>query len=200
MTHNQQATSQTNTICHYTVDQYIVKLTEYHQHLAPGVLVGGYMVDAGVKRVTGYEYFDVLCETTKCLPDAVQILTPCTIGNGWLKVVNAGRFALTLFEKESGDGVRVGIDMAKLDHYPEIKTWFMKLLPKREQDTDAIIKEIRTAGQDIFTIKSVKVSPTYHGHKHTRRIAVCESCGEAYPDNGNPKCPACQGIDLYVQA
>jgi formylmethanofuran dehydrogenase subunit E len=194
---NQQTTPQANTICHFTVDQYIEKLTEYHGHLAPGLLVGGFMVDAAAKRMTEYEYFDALCETTSCLPDAIQILTPCTVGNGWLKIVNTGRFAITLYEKVSGDGVRVSIDMARLDRYPEIKSWFMKLLPKREQDTNALVNEIRAAGQDILALKTVRVSPALRG-KRLRRIVLCESCGEAYPDNGSTQCPACQGMDIYV--
>ena len=58
--------------------------------------------------------FDAICETRNCLPDAVQLLTPCTIGNGWLKVVNVGRFALTLYDKYQGEGVRVYLDPAKV--------------------------------------------------------------------------------------
>jgi formylmethanofuran dehydrogenase subunit E len=156
------------------------------------------MVDAAVKEMTRYEFFDALCESDSCLPDAIQILTPCTVGNGWLKIVNTGRFAITLYDKKSGDGIRVSVDAAKLDRYPEIKNWFMRLLPKKEQDNDALIREILAAGQEIISIKPVTVSPALCGKPPAPPIALCQSCGEAYPKNGSALCPACQGMDIYV--
>jgi len=185
-------------ICAYTVDQYIAKLTEFHGHLAPGTLIGGFMVDAAVRKVAEYEYFDAICETTSCLPDAIQLLTPCTVGNGWLKLVNTGRFAIALYDKKSGHGVRVSIDMSKLDRYPEIRNWFMRLVPKHEQDKDALISEIRAAGHQILSIKPVTVSSALRGKRPSPPIALCQSCGEAYPQNGSALCLACQGMDIYV--
>ncbi len=187
-----------NRICRYTVDQYIDKLTEFHGNLAPGLLVGGFMVDAAVEKMAEYEFFDAICESTSCLPDAIQILTPCTVGNGWLKIVDTGRFAITLYDKKSGNGVRVSVDASKLDRYPEIKNWFMRLVSKHEQDKDALIQEIRAAGTGIFSIKPVKVSPALYGKHAPPPIALCASCGEAYPQNGGALCLACQGLDIYV--
>ena len=187
-----------NAICQYTVEQYIDKLTNFHAHLAPGVLVGGFMVDAAVKRMTAYEFFDAICETPQCLPDAIQILTPCTIGNGWLKIVNTGRFALTLYDKKSGSGVRVSMDASKLERYPEIKSWFMRLVSKREQDRDALVGEIEEAGDSILAIEAVRVSPTFLVKHAPIPIALCGSCGEAYAGNGTGLCLACQGQDIYT--
>ncbi len=198
MNSTRQDTMQMNKICHYTIDQYIDKVTEFHGNLAPGLLIGGFMVDAAVKEMTEYEFFDAICESAACLPDAIQILTPCTVGNGWLKIVDTGRFAITLYDKKSGNGVRVSMDASKLDRYPEIKNWFMRLVSKHEQDKDALINEIRVAGHEIFSIKPVTVSPALRGKHAAPPIALCESCGEAYPQNGSTLCLACQGMDIYV--
>jgi formylmethanofuran dehydrogenase subunit E len=187
-----------NAICQYTVAQYIDKLTDFHTNLAPGVLVGGFMVDAAVKRMTAYEFFDAICETTLCLPDAIQILTPCTVGNGWLRIVNTGRFALTLYDKKSGNGVRVSMDASKLDRYPEIKRWFMRLVSKREQDRDALVSEIQEAGNSILSMKTVRVSPTFLVRHASTPIALCRSCNEAYFENDSELCLACQGKDIYI--
>ncbi len=46
---------------------------------------GGYG-GSGLRNLPPDILFNSLCETNKCLPDAVQLLTPCTVGNGWLKV------------------------------------------------------------------------------------------------------------------
>lgn len=189
---------QMTTIRQYTVEHYIDRLTQFHKHFAPGLLVGGFMVDAAVKRMSEYEIFDAICESASCLPDAVQILTPCTIGNGWLKIVDTGRFAITLYDKKSGHGVRVSMDVSKLGPYPEIKNWFMRLLPKQEQDKDALIAEILAAKDEIFSIKTIQVSPALYVKRASLPIALCASCGEAYPYTGDALCLACQGMDLYV--
>jgi len=41
------------------------------------------------------------------------MLTPCTIGNGWLKIFDFGRYALALYEKYGGQGIRVFLDIEK---------------------------------------------------------------------------------------
>ena len=118
-------------------------MVKFHGNPAPGLLIGGFMVDMAMRERPEGEFFDVLCETSVCLPDAVQLLTPCTYGNGWLKVVDIGRFAITVFEKYSGKGVRVHLDASKLGDYPEIKSWFFRLKRKEEQDQEKLMGEIR---------------------------------------------------------
>jgi formylmethanofuran dehydrogenase subunit E len=194
---SQHETVQVNTICQYTVDQYIDKLIAFHGNFAPGLLIGGFMVDAAVRRMTSHEFFDAICESTSCLPDAIQMLTPCTVGNGWLKIVNTGRFAIALYEKRSGAGVRVGVDVNKLDQYPEIRNWFMRFVSKHEQDKDALLHEIKRAGQDILFVQPIRVSSKLCAKKPRTAVVLCESCGEAYPENGSTLCPACQGLDIY---
>ncbi len=89
--------------------------------------------------------FDAVSETAWCLPDAVQMLTPCTVGNGWLRVLNLGLYAVSLFDKRTGEGVRVAVDTDKLEKWPEIAVWLFKSKPKREQDSMALRQQIRDA-------------------------------------------------------
>jgi len=196
---SQQNVVQADMICQYTVDQYIEKLIAFHGNFAPGLLLGGFMVDAAVRRVSEYEFFDAICESASCLPDAIQMLTPCTIGNGWLKIFNTGRFAIALYEKRSGEGVRVGVDPNKLDRYPEIRNWFMRLVSKHDQDKDALGNEIRMASHDILFVQPVRVSAELRTKKPDAPVALCASCDEAYPQNGSAICPACQGMDIFEQ-
>ena len=86
-------------ICTYSYEEYLHLVKSFHGNLAPGLLIGGFMVDLAMKHLPEGEFFDAVCETPVCLPDAVQILTPCTIGNGWLSIVPFGKFAVTLYEK-----------------------------------------------------------------------------------------------------
>jgi formylmethanofuran dehydrogenase subunit E len=184
-------------ICSYTFDEYVNMVKAFHGYAAPGVLIGGFMVDAAYRHLPeGHEY-DVVCETTKCLPDAAQLLTPCTIGNGWLTILNLGRYAITLYDKHTGQGVRVAIDAATLDKAQEIKAWFLKLKPKKEQDEALLDEEIRNMGAGICSISQVTVNLDALKKRKRSSIAVCPECKEAYPREDGELCRGCQGEAPY---
>ncbi|MBN1533986.1 MAG: formylmethanofuran dehydrogenase subunit E family protein [Spirochaetes bacterium] len=186
------------TICGQGADEFMRMLEEFHGYRAPGVLIGGFMVDLALERRSGGGFFEVLCETRVCLPDAVQLLTPCTFGNGWLKLADVGRYALALFDKKSGAGIRVHVDTKKLAPYPGIREWFFKAKPKIEQDTDRLVREILDAGKSILTATSVQVAPEFLGPRKKGATSPCPSCGEGYPVENGDRCLACQGKKLYV--
>ena len=143
-------------------------------------------------------FFDALCETRACLPDAVQLLTPCTIGNGWLKVINMGRYAVIFYEKFGGKGVRVYVDAPKTDAWPELKAWYFKLKPKKEQDFGRLMAEIRDAGAGICSMQTVQLDPGFIKAQHRKGFRICVLCGEAYPSDDGAICRGCQGDAPYV--
>ena len=149
----------------YTFEEFSTLVETFHGSAAPGVLVGGVMVQKAQSHLPEGILFDALTETRACLPDAVQLLTPCTTGNGWLKVLDLGRFALTLFDKYQGDGIRVYLDPAKVRDFPEIASWYLKLKPKRKQDKDLLLAQIREAGPRILTWQRVTLRPQFLGRK-----------------------------------
>jgi formylmethanofuran dehydrogenase subunit E len=180
----------------YTFDEYCDKVKAFHGALAPGILVGGFMVDYACRSLPPGTLFDVICETVECLPDAVQLLTPCSIGNQWLKIIDVGRFAVTLYDKDAGEGVRVHLDSDKLECWPAIREWFMKLKPKKQQDRDRLLEEIREAGADICTIEKLVVSADFIRGGRQKSVSICPVCGEAYRADDGPVCPACKGRRL----
>ena len=186
------------TIGPYSYEEFVQKATEFHGYPAPGILIGGFMVDLALARMQDGILIDAISETPACLPDAIQILTPCTVGNGWLKVLNLGRFAVSLYEKYEGEGVRVYIDPLRLDPWPEIKTWLYKLRPKREQDSERLHDEIRRAGSDICSVQKIRVEARHLGKKSRGAIGQCPSCGEPYPLRDGGVCRGCQGEDPYL--
>lgn len=185
------------TVCGHSFEEYKEMVTRFHGYHAPGVLIGGFMVDLALEQRPPGEFYEVLCETAVCLPDAVQLLTPCTYGNGWLKMADVGRFALALFDKKTGAGVRVYMDTRKLEDYPEIKAWFFKLKSKKEQDMDRLLGEISAAGTGILGSGPVQVAPAFIGQHKSGDTAPCPSCGEAYPLRDGDRCLVCQGRILY---
>jgi formylmethanofuran dehydrogenase subunit E len=187
-------------VCGLTREQYLDRITAFHNYPAPGLIVGGFMVDAARESLPEDTLFEALCETQACLPDAVQLFTPCTVGNGWLRIKDLGRYALTLYDKYTGQGFRATMDPAKFGPFPEIAGWFLKRTPKRDQDSDRLREEIFEAGQSILSVSPVQVAPAYLGKRSKGAIAVCPSCGEAYPSMHGCVCLACKGDTPFARA
>jgi formylmethanofuran dehydrogenase subunit E len=184
-------------ICTYSFEEYLHLVKSFHGHLAPGLIVGGFMVDLAMKNLPEGEFFDAVCETPVCLPDAVQILTPCTIGNGWLSVAPFGKFAVTLYEKYNGKGVRVYLDNEKLKAWPEIRDWYLKKKKKSEQDKDLLMAQIKEAGYEVLGVQKLQVDPEKVRRKKMGPVGICPACGEAYPMCDGDKCRSCQGDTPY---
>ncbi|MCR5815117.1 MAG: trehalose-binding protein [Desulfovibrio sp.] len=176
------------------------KLAEnFHGYAAPGLLIGAYMVELAKSQIPPGTLFEAVVETDKCLPDAVQLLTLCSTGNKRLKICSLGRYALALFDKYNGKGVRVSLDAAKLRQWPEISGWFFKLKPKAEQNSQELEREIERAGDSLCRVQKVTVQPHLVGHSHMEAIVLCPVCGEAYPAEDGPVCRGCQGEAPYLQ-
>ena len=129
----------------------------------------------------------------------MQLLTPCTIGNGWLKVINLGRFAVILYDKYEGEGVRVWLDPAKVADWSEINNWYLKLKSKTEQDKGLLLAQIKEAGTDLLSWRTVKIRPPLLTRKRRGRIVLCPLCREAYPAQDGGICRACQGEVPYLE-
>jgi formylmethanofuran dehydrogenase subunit E len=176
----------------YSFDEFLKIVESFHGYPAPGVLIGAKMVDIAMNRMPTGVLFDAVCESSKCLPDAVQLLTPCTLGNGWLRVVPLGRYALTLFDKRSGQGIRVYVDPVRLEPYPETRYWFFGTKPKRKDKTDLLIHEIRQARDGLYGVQPVRVTPEFLSKAPSDPRAICPECGETYPAGHGPICRGCR--------
>ncbi|HOJ29801.1 MAG TPA: formylmethanofuran dehydrogenase subunit E family protein [Spirochaetota bacterium] len=185
------------TICGYSIETYMSMVEKFHGSMAPGIIIGGFMVHTLWQHRNPEKLYDFLCETSVCLPDAIQLLTPCTYGNGWLKVVHTGRFAMAMFDKLTGAGRRACLDAQKLEPYQEIKNWFFKLKPKKMQDKDLLINQIIAAGETILSVQDVQIGHTYLGKERLGPVGICPDCGEAYPQKDGKRCIVCQGLTLY---
>jgi formylmethanofuran dehydrogenase subunit E len=183
----------------YSYEEYVQLVISFHGAAAPGLLIGGFMVDMALNNLPEGEFFDAICETPVCLPDSVQLLTPCTIGNGWLTVLNFGKFAVTLYDKSSGEGTRVYLDMEKLKKWSEVNSWYLKLKTKKEQDSDLLMSQIKEAGYSILSMQRVRVEPDQVRRKKMGTSAICPVCGEAYPLRDGAKCRGCNGESPFME-
>jgi len=184
----------------YSFQEFKDKAAAFHGYPAPGLLIGGYMVELARRQLPEGTLFEAVVETPKCLPDAVQILTPCTVGNGWVRVLNLGRYAVALYDKFTGAGFRVWLDVDKMAAYPEISSWFLKLKAKADQDTDRLFAEIEAAGEDICSLSPIQMLDRSRKHKGMGRVALCPICAEPYPAPDGAICRGCQGEAPYQGA
>ena len=159
----------------YTFKEFRSLAENFHGYAAPGLLVGGYMVELAKRHLPEGTLFEAVVESGKCLPDAVQLLTLCSIGNNWMKIHNLGRYAVSLFDKHTGEGVRVSLDPVKMAAYPELKGWFFKEKPKKDQDVAVLEAEIEAAGDSICKVEPISVKRRFLGHKHmlVRHYLAC---------------------------
>ncbi len=181
----------------HTFEEFKDIAATFHGYPAPGLLLGGYMVEHAKSLLPPDTIFDALVETNKCLPDAVQLLTLCSYGNGWMRVINFGRYALALYDKYTGHGVRVHLDIAKLGSWPEIRAWYLKEKPKKEQDTPKLMAEIEDAGWHCCSSRPIIVPERFRKRHSMGAIAPCPACGEAYPERDGAICRGCQGESPY---
>jgi formylmethanofuran dehydrogenase subunit E len=182
----------------YSVEEFSERVRSFHGNAAPGVMLGGFMVDAVLRKLPNGRLYDALCETARCLQDAIQLLTPCTVGNGWLKVINLGRFALALYDKSNGQGIRIFVDADKVSGWREIYDWYFKVKKKAEQDGERLFEEIKNAGAGICGFETVHVKSRIFKKESRGGMATCPECGEGYPSKDGSLCLACQGESPYT--
>ena len=178
------------------VEAFLEEIRKFHGWVAPGVLLGGFMVDYALELVGKEVEADAIVETRFCLPDAVQLLTPCTFGNGWMKVLDWDKFALSLYDKKTLNGFRVWLDLEKLANFPSLFQWYMRLVDKKSLPLEVLVRDITLAGWEILSSAPVRITRFYEKHKKGE-IAVCPECGEAYPTRQGPRCLSCQGQGYY---
>jgi formylmethanofuran dehydrogenase subunit E len=181
----------------FTKGEFLERALSFHGCAAPGLVIGAVMVDLAMEQIPPSVLYDAICETFSCLPDAVQLLTPCTVGNGWLRVFDMGRYAVSLYDKYKGDGIRVYLDPEKMRRWEEIETWFFKRKPKREQDKERLLAQLWAANRNILTMQPVRIKPHYLNMRSKGVIAPCDACGEAYPIRDGITCLGCQGKAPY---
>jgi formylmethanofuran dehydrogenase subunit E len=183
-------------VCGKSLDVYLNDIERFHGFAAPGIVLGGFMVDWARELVGLNVESDAIVETCHCLPDAVQIFTPCTIGNGWLKVLDWDKFALTLYDKRKLTGYRVWFDLKKAALFPKICGWYMRKIPKKDLPLEVLLEEILRARRSVLSCRAVRVI-SHYGKKSKGDIEVCSGCGEAYPASQGNQCTACRGEGYY---
>lgn len=182
----------------FSYDDFIEKARAFHGCASPGLMIGSSMVELALHSLGRVRQYHALCETARDLPDAVQLLTPCTTGNGRLHVLELGRFALTLYRNFDGKGVRVALDASKTEGWPHIRRWTLGRGDSDEKARVRLEREIRKAGISILSAAPVQMKAVFLQEPVQEVMAACIACGEMHPIAAGPLCRACAGQSPYV--
>ena len=170
----------------------LTRLEEFHGMLVPGLLIGAYMVEMAYENIGDAEFVDAVAESRKCIVDAVQLMTSCTVGNGWLKVYDWGVFAITLYDKRAKKGVRVYLDTDKIPKESLTYKWFFREIGKSSHPD--VVKELLEFKKSVlsFEVVNVNIKKPKRGE-----IKVCTKCSAPFPSLGEDECKSCSSNDKY---
>lgn len=187
------------------MDEKIVNLAiELHGHLAPGIALGLRMSELALSRLKakkGDKYLIGISETARCLADAMQAATGCTLGHGNALVENYGKLAITIGDTRTKKGVRVALKEDADNHSTLMNRWMMRLGKLTHQEEEELGVQLLSMDEIFFTIQNVEINNDQNFEKSG--IVTCGECGELIPESlterkGNEiYCKPCTGTAYY---
>jgi formylmethanofuran dehydrogenase subunit E len=177
-------------------DIYLEKAGHFHGHICVGIALGtrislAAMKALGLKPGVRNKKLIVYTEIDRCMTDAVQTITGCSLGHRSLKHVDYGKFAATFVNLDTGRAIRgtvkehfsneksIDETLEKLAHIPDNKLVAL-------QEVVVIIPETDLPGSPV-------------------RKAVCVMCEERIMDgrevkkDGKILCRACATGRYYSE-
>ncbi len=184
-------------ICGIKFEEFLIRMEEFHGYRSPGILMGGLMIDSALRELEPTPHLNVVSETVVCLPDAIQLLTPCTFGNGFMQVLDWGKFAITAYDRQTLTGVRTFLNYIRMPDYLLINNWFERTgQPREKPPFEELAQEILTAGPNLILNSSVRLHRSLKDSK-SMPTGHCTKCGESYTMYLGKVCPACSGDAYY---
>lgn len=190
-----------------TFEQAVERVYAFHTKRAPGIHIGVAMVRYALEAL-GPENVDKLnavCETATCLPDCLQVLVGCTFGVRYLKVrEEIGRYAFSLYDRKTGAGVRVFIDLDKIDpkQTPELYHFFYRTrdVPdnhSREASAKKVVAEFSRVERDVLGLQRVQLLK--YGKDEILPAKRCPNCRESFLARTETQeiCDVCSGASAY---
>ncbi len=178
------------------LEEFLGRVEQFHGHISPGLVLGGFLTQAAWRVLGPREYLNAVAETMVCLPDAVQVMTGCTLGNGFLQVLDWGIFAVTLYDRQSLRGARAWVLRREVAANPVVAAWFMRQPLAKPVDKEVVVGELLARGEGLVRVAAVSLPQAL---KPTAKVATreCAGCGESYPERFGDLCPACAGQAYY---
>lgn len=177
--------------------EQLSKAEEFHGHLCGGIAIGTKLAMYGLQLMnmelnTKNKDLIVFLEIDRCMSDAVQSVTGCSMGKRSLKQMYYGKFAVTFYDMETKEALRISDADANKKF-------------KAKETTDEMIERFKiTPPEDLFKVEKVKIELTpaqMPGKPHTSTF--CSVCNEKVTDGmhnvrgGKPVCKSCSEGSYY---
>ena len=164
-------------------DKEIIELAvKLHGHLAPGLALGLRMSEIALERLAverGNKRIMGISETSRCLADAMQVATGCTMGHGNAFVEDYGKLAMTISNTEDNKGTRVALKQDAQDLSPLMKTWMMRLGKLSHEQEDELGAELLVLDEKYLDIRDVLVDMGQNFE--STGIVECFECKDLVP-------------------
>jgi len=177
-------------------DIYLKKAGDFHGHVCTGIALGtrislAAMKALGLKPGVKNKNLVVYAEIDRCMTDAVQVITGCSLGHRSLKYVDYGKFAATFVNLDTGKAVR-----------GTIKEYFSS----GDSIEETLKKLARIPDSELVTLQEVTVNiPETDLPGLPKQKVVCSACGERIVDgrelikNSKILCRACANGSYYCE-
>lgn len=178
-------------------DEQLKIAGDFHGEVCGGIAIGTKLAMYGMELMgmelnKRHKNLIVFLEIDRCMADAVQAVTRCTMGKRSLKQMYYGKFAVTFYNMDTGEAIRVSdADANRKD--------------KRKETKEEMKKRFReTPPEELFNVERVKVKlpePQLPGAMHSS--VFCSVCGEKVSDEchvlrgGKPLCKSCAEGSYY---
>jgi formylmethanofuran dehydrogenase subunit E len=175
-------------------DLYLKRAGDYHGHICAGIALGTKMTLAALKALgmdpsVKNKNLIVYTEIDRCMTDAVQVITGCSLGHRSLKYIDYGKFAATFVDLKTGRALRATIK----EHI------------NNEGSVEETIRKIsQIPDAELVTLQEVIINiPENDLPGNPRNRAVCSVCGERIMDgreinkNSQSFCRGCFNGEYY---
>ncbi len=167
------------------MDKKIVNLAiDLHGHLAPGIALGLRMSELALFRLNakkGDKYLVGISETARCLADAMQAATGCTLGHGSAFVEDYGKLALTLGDARTKKGVRVALKSEANKHSMLMNKWMMRIGKLSHEEEEELGVQLLEMDEKFFLVQDVEINRDQKFEKS--EIVSCRECGDLIPES-----------------
>ncbi len=188
-----------------TFEEFLKEAVKVHGHLCPGQVLGVRMAMYGMEKIGIHDpkgrdknKLYLLVEIDRCITDALQSVTGCSLGHRTMKFMDFGKMAATFVNLKTGMAIRV---VAKEEAREKAKNYFPGIKDKHKRQLEAykIMSD-----EELFYHELVSLTiPEQDMPGVPLRRVRCEECGEYVQDmrevyrNGKIMCKPCGNGETY---
>lgn len=179
-------------------DEQLEKAKNLHGEVCGGIVSGTKMAIHAMKELNmdfnqkKNKDLIVFLEIDRCMADAIQAVTGCSLGKRTLKLKNYGKFAATFYKISTGEAIRIASNKNEKSEYPE-------------ETIEEKIKRVKnTPSEELFNIQKVKIRIDENELPgRPRDEKFCSICSEQIMDSkqslvsGRPVCKSCHEGSYY---